>query len=65
MRTTTGTGRFDKGDYVDGLVMAVDGKAATVKIGPYRAVLTPPDFAWTGAQRRERNAEARRRRRSS
>jgi penicillin-binding protein 1A len=37
-----------KGDYVNGLVMSVDSQAATVKIGPYRAVLTQPDFAWTG-----------------
>jgi len=37
-----------KGDYVDGLVLAADDKAATIKIGPYRGVLTPPDFAWTG-----------------
>ena len=37
-----------KGDYVNGLVLAVDDQAATVKIGPYRAVLTQPDFAWTG-----------------
>ena len=35
---------INKGDYVDGLVTAVDGKAATVKIGPYRAVLTPARF---------------------
>jgi penicillin-binding protein 1A len=37
-----------RGDYLTGLVTAVDGKAATIKIGPYRALLTPPDFAWTG-----------------
>jgi len=37
-----------KGDYVTGLVTAVDDKAATVKIGPYRALLMQPDFAWTG-----------------
>jgi penicillin-binding protein 1A len=39
---------ISKAGYVDGLVMAVDDKAAVIKIGPYRAVLTPPDFAWTG-----------------
>ena len=39
---------IEKGDYVTGLVTAVDDKAATIKIGPYRAVLTQPDFAWTG-----------------
>jgi len=37
-----------KGDYVTGLVTAVDSKAATIKLGPYRALLTQPDFAWTG-----------------
>jgi penicillin-binding protein 1A len=36
-----------KGDYVTGLVTAVDDKAATIKVGPYRALLTQPDFAWT------------------
>jgi len=36
-----------KGDYVTGLVTAVDDKAATIKVGPYRALLTLPDFAWT------------------
>jgi penicillin-binding protein 1A len=38
---------IDKGDYVQGLVTAVDGKAATIKLGPYHAQLTQPDFAWT------------------
>jgi penicillin-binding protein 1A len=39
-----------KGDYVTGLVTAVDNKAATIKVGPYRALLTQPDFAWTRHQ---------------
>jgi penicillin-binding protein 1A len=39
---------INKGDYVTGLVTAVDDRAATLKIGPYRALLTHPDFAWTG-----------------
>ena len=39
---------IEKGSYVTGLLIAVDDKTATVKIGPYRAVLTAPDFAWTG-----------------
>jgi penicillin-binding protein 1A len=39
---------INKGDYVTGLVTAVDDKAATIKVGPYRALLTQPDFAWTG-----------------
>src|SRR5258706_5734222 len=38
---------INKGDYVAGLVTAVDDKAATIKVGPYRALLTQPDFAWT------------------
>ncbi len=38
---------INKGDYITGLVTAVDAKAATIKIGPYRALLTQPDFAWT------------------
>src|SRR6202167_6305375 len=36
------------GDYVQGLVTAVDAKAATIKIGSLHASLTQPDFAWTG-----------------
>jgi penicillin-binding protein 1A len=39
---------IEKGGYVIGLVTAVDDKTAAVKIGPYRAVLTPADIAWTG-----------------
>jgi len=39
---------IDKHDYVTALVTAVDNKAATLKIGPYRALLTQPDFTWTG-----------------
>jgi penicillin-binding protein 1A len=39
---------IEKGAYVTGLVMAVDDKTATVKLGPYRAQLTAPDFVWTG-----------------
>jgi penicillin-binding protein 1A len=37
-----------KGDYAPGMVTALDRGSATLKIGPYRAVVTPPDFAWTG-----------------
>jgi penicillin-binding protein 1A len=37
-----------KGDYVQGLVTAVDDKAASIKIGSLRAQLSEPDFAWTG-----------------
>ena len=39
---------IEKGGYVIGLVTAVDDKTAAVRIGPYRAVLTPADIAWTG-----------------
>src|SRR5579862_4449774 len=39
---------IDKGEYVEGLVTAVDAKSATIKVGPFRATLTQPDFAWTG-----------------
>jgi penicillin-binding protein 1A len=41
-------GPINKGDYVAGLVTAVDDKAAAIKVGPYRALLTQPDFSWTG-----------------
>src|SRR5215469_154100 len=41
-------GTIQPGDYVTGLVTAVDRSAAVAKIGPYRAVITAPDFAWTG-----------------
>jgi len=37
-----------KGDYVTGLVTEVRPTFATIKIGAYRAMLTPADFAWTG-----------------
>src|SRR5271168_3121672 len=37
-----------KGDYVNGLVTAVEPTFATLKIGTYHAMLTPADFAWTG-----------------
>src|ERR1700691_6123291 len=39
-----------KGDYVNGLVMAVEPTFATLKIGTYHAMLTPADFAWTGSK---------------
>jgi penicillin-binding protein 1A len=41
-------GSIEKGDYVTGLVTLVQPTFATIKIGPYRAMLTPADFAWTG-----------------
>jgi len=39
---------IQKNDYVNGLVTAVEPTFATIKIGSYRAMLTPADFAWTG-----------------
>jgi penicillin-binding protein 1A len=39
---------IEKGSYVTGLVLAVDDKSATIKIGNYRAILSPSDIAWTG-----------------
>jgi penicillin-binding protein 1A len=41
----------EKGSYVTGLVLTVDEKNAVVKIGPYRAILSPSDFAWTGRKK--------------
>ena len=40
-------GPIEPGAYVDGLVLTVDDTSAVIKIGPYRAILTEPDFAWT------------------
>jgi penicillin-binding protein 1A len=42
---------IDKGSFVTGLVLSVDDKNATIKIGNYRAVLAPSDFAWTGRKK--------------
>src|SRR5271166_3229354 len=42
---------IEKGSYVTGLVLSVDDKYATIKIGAYRAILSPPDFAWTGRKK--------------
>lgn len=38
----------EKGSYVTGLVVSVDDKSAVIKIGSYRAILSPADIAWTG-----------------
>jgi len=38
----------EKGSYVTGLVLAVDDKGATIKIGTYRAILAQSEMAWTG-----------------
>src|SRR5271168_4107456 len=42
---------IEKGSYVTGLVLTADEKNATIKIGPYRAILAPSDFAWTGRKK--------------
>jgi penicillin-binding protein 1A len=42
---------IEKGSYVTGLVLAVDDKYATIKIGTYRAVISASDFAWTGRKK--------------
>jgi len=42
---------IEKGSYVTGLVLSVDEKNATIKIGPYRAILSPSDFAWTARKK--------------
>src|SRR6201997_2148420 len=42
---------IEKGSYVTGLVLSVEEKNATVKIGAYRAILSPSDFAWTGRKK--------------
>jgi len=39
---------IQKGDYVTGLVTSVQPTFAYIKVGPYRALLTPQDFSWTG-----------------
>ena len=42
---------IEKGSYVTGLVLSVEDHSATIKIGPYRAVLSPGDYAWTGRKK--------------
>jgi len=42
---------IEKGSYVTGLVLTADEKNATIKIGPYRAILSPSDFSWTGRKK--------------
>jgi len=39
---------IEPGTYLTGLVTAVDDRSATVKIGPYRALVTGAEIAWTG-----------------
>jgi len=42
---------IEKGSYVTGLVLSMDEKNAVVKIGPYRAILSSGDLAWTGRKK--------------
>jgi penicillin-binding protein 1A len=42
---------IEKGSYVTGLVTSVEDKSSVIKIGQYRAILSPPDFAWTGRKK--------------
>src|SRR5271170_4627469 len=42
---------IEKGSYVTGLVLTTGDKDATIKIGPYRAILAPADYAWTGRKK--------------
>jgi len=42
---------IEKGSYVTGLVLTIEEKNAVIKIGPYRAILSPSDFAWTGRKK--------------
>jgi penicillin-binding protein 1A len=42
---------IEKGSYVTGVVLSMDEKNAVVKIGPYRAILSPGDLAWTGRKK--------------
>ena len=42
---------IEKGSYVTGLVQSVDEKNAVIKIGTFRAILSPSDFTWTGRKK--------------
>jgi penicillin-binding protein 1A len=42
---------MEKGDYVTALVLDSGDSTASLRIGPYRATLTPSDMAWTGQKR--------------
>jgi penicillin-binding protein 1A len=42
---------IEKGSYVTGLVLSVEDHSATIKIGQYRALLSPSDYAWTGRKK--------------
>src|SRR6266849_2550250 len=42
---------IEKGSYVTGLVLSVTEREAIIKIGTYRGILSPGDFAWTGRKK--------------
>jgi len=42
---------IEKGGYATGLVLSVDDRNAVIKIGPYRAILSPSDIVWTGRKK--------------
>jgi penicillin-binding protein 1A len=42
---------IEKGSYVTGLVQSMEDKGAVIKIGTFRAILSPSDFAWTGRKK--------------
>src|SRR5206468_1648471 len=42
---------IEKGSYLSGLVLTVGERDAVIKIGPYRGILSPNDFAWTGRKK--------------
>src|SRR5216684_3503959 len=42
---------IEKGSYATGLVLSVSDKEALIKIGPYRGILSPGQFAWTGRKK--------------
>ena len=42
---------IEKGSYVTGLVLSVSEREAIIKIGTYRGILSPNDFAWTGSKK--------------
>ena len=42
---------IEKGSYVTGLVLSIEEKNGIIKIGPYRAILSPGDFAWTARKK--------------
>ena len=42
---------IEKGSYVTGLVLSVGEREAIIKVGTYRGILSPNDFAWTGSKK--------------